>query len=157
MFKEIITKALENFFNSPAGKELIGSIMLNAVSQSLTRTIQIEDGKTEPGKKVIKEERINVLDHLAKYMPHVEASIRGVQVDAGQARNRSQQALNGIGDIKQIFAEEIERRNTIDNEILVKALILSKSHTLQQMKTADIIQIGTNPASHKATQDKGAK
>lgn len=142
MFKKVIINALENFFKSPGGEALIGNIMLKAVSQSLTRTIQIEDGKTEPGKKVIKEEKINVLDHLAKYMPYVEASIRGVQVDAGQARNRSQQTLNVMGEFKQIFAEEIERRNTIDSNILAKALILSKSHTLQKLSINDVKQIG---------------
>lgn len=152
MFKKIITKVLENFFQSQRGKELIRIILLKTVSQLLTRTIQIEDGKTEPGKKVIKEEAINVLDHLAKYIPYVEASIRGVQVDAAQARNRSQGALNEIGDLKQIFADEIERRNTIDNKILAKALILSKSHTIQKMSVEDIKQIG--PAPPEATQGK---
>lgn len=142
MFKKVIINALENFFKSPGGEALIGNIMLKAVSQSLMRTIQVEDGKTEPGKKVIKEEKINVLDHLAKYMPYVEASIRGVQVDAGQARNRSQQTLNVMGEFKQIFAEEIERRNTIDSNILAKALILSKSHTLQKLSINDVKQIG---------------
>ena len=143
MFKEIIIKALHNFFASPQGEELIGNIMLKAVSQSLTRTIQVEDGKTEPGKKVIKNENVNLLDFMARYLPAVEASIRGVQVDAGQARNRSQQTLNEIGNFKQIFAEEIDRRNKIDSEIIAKALILSKSHTLQNMSINDVKQIGT--------------
>lgn len=143
MFKKALIEALHNFFSSPKGEELIGTIILKAVSQSMTRTIQTEDGKTEPGKKVIKDERVNVLDFLARYLPSVEASIRGVQVDAGQARNRSTQALNEIGDIKQIFADEIERRNTIDSEILSKALILSKSHALQKMNVEKLKQIGT--------------
>lgn len=144
MFGKIITKALHKFFASPQGEALIGNIMLKAVGQSMTRTIQIEDGKTEPGKKVVKNENVNVIDFLAQYLPSVEASIRGVQVDAGQARNRSSQALNEIGDIKQIFANEIERRNTIDSEILGKALLLSKSHALQKMSMEDVKQIGNN-------------
>jgi len=141
MFKKALTKALNNFFASPQGEALIGNIMLKAVSQSMTRTIQIEDGKTEPGKKVIKDQNVNVIDFLAQYLPSVEASIRGVQVDAGQARNRSAQTLNEIGDIKQIFADEIERRNTIDSETLAKALILSSSHTLRAMNIDDVKKI----------------
>ncbi len=149
MFEKALTKALHKFFESPAGETLIGNIMLKSVSQSFNRTIQIEDGKTEPGKKVIKDENVNVLDFLARYLPSVEASIRGVQVDAAQARNRSQNTLNEIGDIKQIFADEIERRNTIDSEILSKALILSKSHVLQKMSLKDVKQIGNNLKQNK--------
>ena len=141
MFGKIITEAIQKFFESPRGESLIGNIMLKAVSQSLTRTIQLEDGKTEPGKKVVRNETVNLLDFMARYLPAVEASIRGVQVDAGQARNRSQQTLNEIGEFKQIFAEELERRNKIDSQIIAKSLILSKSHTLQQMSLEDVKNI----------------
>lgn len=145
MFKRIITEALTNFFKSPAGETLIGNIMLKAVKQSMMRTIQVEDGKTEPGKKVIKNETVNLLDFMARYLPSVEASIRGAQVDAAKARNRSQQTLNVMGEFKQIFAEELDRRNKIDSEILGKALLLSKSHTLQQMSIEEIKNIGNKP------------
>jgi len=133
MFKEIITKALENFFSSPAGKELIGSIMLEAVGKSMTHAMPKgfaghalrSLGEVGQGKKVVKNQNINVIDFLARHLPSVEA------------------AMHESGDIKQIFAEEIERRNTIDSEILSKALILSKSHVLQKMSMEDIKQIDT--------------
>ena len=141
MFKKALTKALTNFFESPKGEKLIGTIVLNAVSQSLNRTIQVEDGKTEPGKKVIKNENVNLLDFMARYLPSVEASIRGVQVDAAQARNRSQQTLNVMGEFKQIFAEELDRRNKIDSELIGKALLMSKSHTLQALSLEDVEKI----------------
>lgn len=157
MFKKAFTTALTNFFASKKGEILIGNIILKAVKQSLIRTIQVEDGKTEPGKKVIKNETVNLLDFMARYLPSVEASIRGVQVDAAQARNRSQQTLNVMGEFKQIFAEEIERRNTIDNEIIAKALILSKSHTLQQMAIADIKKIGNNGTQTEESQTQRAR
>jgi len=67
MFKEIITKALENFFSSPAGKELIGSIMLEAVGKSMTHATPKgfaghalrSLGEVGQGKKAIKNQNIN--------------------------------------------------------------------------------------------------
>jgi len=144
MFEKALTKALSNFFASSKGQEIIGNIMLRALSISLTRTVQIEDGKTEPGKKVVKEENINVLDHLIKYMPYVEAALRGVQVDADVARNRSVQVLQEVGDIKQIFADQLEKRNTVDSETLAKAIVLAQSQMLRQLSMEDVKQIGEN-------------
>ncbi len=146
MIGKALIKALQNFFESPKGQALIGQIMLNAVSQSLTRTVQMEDGKTERGKKVIKEKDVNVLDHLAKYIPYVEGAVRGAQQDAGAARNRSQQTLNEIGDLKQIFAEQIERRNTIDSEILAKGILLAQSQTLAKLPMSELKRIVDNHA-----------
>jgi len=92
--KRLMTDALTDFFKSEAGETLIGTIMLKAIAQGLTREVRFEDGKTEPGRVVEKTESWNMVDWLIKYLPHIEAAIRGCQADSSQARNRSAEALD---------------------------------------------------------------
>ena len=80
-----------NFLKSKEGETAIGTIMKKAIDQSLLREILFEDGKSDPGRVIEKKEVINILDHIAKYMPYVEGALRGVQVDAAVARDRSVQ------------------------------------------------------------------
>ena len=94
-----IQKELEKFFTSETGETIIGQIVIKAVNQALQREIRFEDGKTEPGKTVEKTEVWNILDWLVKYLPHVEAAVRGCQADSAVARNRAievQQVLSAV-------------------------------------------------------------
>ena len=94
-----IQKELETFFKSEIGETIIGQIMIKAVNQALQREIYFEDGKTEPGRVVEKTEVWNVLDWLVKYLPYVEAAVRGCQSDSAASRNRSvevQQILSAV-------------------------------------------------------------
>ena len=94
-----IQKELEKFFTSETGETIIGQIVIKAVNQALQREIRFEDGKSEPGKVVEKTELWNILDWLVKYLPHVEAAVRGCQADSATARNRAievQQVLSAV-------------------------------------------------------------
>jgi len=77
------------FLKSEAGSDVFGTIVKQAIGESLLREIRFEDGKSEPGRIVEKTETWNILDWLATYLPHIESSIRGCQSDAAQARNRA--------------------------------------------------------------------
>jgi len=91
MRQKSFNELMLNFLKSEEGEAAIGSIMKKAIDQSLMREILFEDGKSEPGRVIEKKEIINILDHIAKYMPYVEGALRGVQADASAARNRATQ------------------------------------------------------------------
>jgi len=91
---ELTTHALKSFFKSPGGSALLGNIVRSAINDCLTRDIEVEDGKTDPGRRVIREKRVNVIDQLARYLPHVEAAVRGCQADVDKARDLSAQTRN---------------------------------------------------------------
>jgi len=95
-----IKAAVIEALQSNEAQQIIGDIVISAMNQALTREIRFEDGKTEPGRVVEKTEKCNILDFIAKYFPHVEASIRGCQSDAAQARNRSASVLAVLRDIE---------------------------------------------------------
>lgn len=103
-FKTIIKEAMAEFLQSPEGEAMIGNIMLKAVDQAMKREIRFEDGKSEPGRIVEKTEPWNILDWLVKYLPHVEAAVRGCQSDAAAAKNRAAQAREMLGVIVQGMA-----------------------------------------------------
>ena len=108
-----IQKELEKFFTSETGETIIGQIMIKAVNQALERVISFEDGKSDPGRVVEKTELWNILDWLVKYLPHVEAAVRGCQSDSAQARNRSVEVKNVLENIMQ----QQPIRRIIDNEV----------------------------------------
>ena len=89
-----IQKELEKFFTSETGETIIGQIVIKAVNQALKREILFEDGKSDPGRVVEKTEVWNILDWLVKYLPHVEAAVRGCQSDSASARNRADEVKN---------------------------------------------------------------
>ena len=103
-----IQKELKTFFESEIGENLIGQIMLNVVNRALEREIRFEDGKTDPGRVVEKTETWNILDWLVKYMPHVEAAVRGCQADSAKARNRATE----VRDVLRSFQGIIQDRAT---------------------------------------------
>ena len=90
-------KHLVAFFQSKEGEELIGNIVLKAVNFSFIRDMRFEDGKSDPGRKVEKTIRVNMLEEIVKYLPHIEAAIRGVQEDTDKARNRSAEVRDMMG------------------------------------------------------------
>jgi len=102
-----IQKELEKFFTSETGETIIGQIMIKAVNQALQREIRFEDGKTDPGRVVEKTEVWNILDWLVKYLPHVEAAVRGCQSDSAQARNRAT-------EVKTVLAAIIQQSGYLD-------------------------------------------
>ena len=89
-----IQKELEKFFTSETGEAIIGNIVIKAVNQALKREILFEDGKSDPGRVVEKTEVWNILDWLVKYLPHVEAAVRGCQSDSASALNRADEVKN---------------------------------------------------------------
>ena len=101
-----IQKELKTFFESEAGESLIGNIVLKAISQSMIREVRFEDGKSEPGRVVEKTEKVNVLDWLMKYLPHVEGAIRGCQSDSAQARNRANEVITALDNIPVLHLAE---------------------------------------------------
>jgi len=92
---------------------------LKAFNQAMTRNIKVESGRDNPGgPPVIKEETWNMVDWLMNYMPYVEGSIRGVQVDAASARNKSE-------EVKQVILSFVDG---------IKKLIPSKHIDIIEMK-----------------------
>ena len=89
-----IQKELEKFFTGEVGEAIIGNIVIKAVNQALQREVRFEDGKSEPGRIVEKTETWNIMDWLVKYLPHVEAAVRGCQADSASARNRADEVKN---------------------------------------------------------------
>lgn len=101
--KNLMTAALTDFLKSEAGENLIGNIVFKAVNQALLMSIQYEDGKSEPGRVVEKTETVHMAHWLAKYMPHIEGSIRGCQADAAAARNRAATTENMMTGLVDAF------------------------------------------------------
>ena len=101
-----IQKELVKFFQSEEGEALIGQIMIKAIGIAMVREVTVEDGKSEPGRVVEKTIKVNALDWLMKYLPHVEGAIRGCQSDSAQARNRSAQALDALNKIPVLHLSE---------------------------------------------------
>ena len=99
MIKKLIKEALFEFFKSEEGETLIGTIVLKAVNQALTKEMEYEDGKTDPGRTVVKKTEVNVLDQTLAYMASVEGAIRGCQSDAAKARNRAVETKELIGNL----------------------------------------------------------
>ena len=101
-----IQKELEKFFTSETGETIIGQIIVNAVNQALKREIRFEDGKSDPGRIVEKTEVHNILDWLVKYLPHVEAAVRGCQADSATARNRANEVKNVLIGFQQYVEDK---------------------------------------------------
>ena len=99
MRQKTFDELMLNFLKSAKGEEAIGIIMKKAIDQSLSREMLYEDGKTDPGRIVEKKETVNILDHLAKYLPYVEGALRGVQTDTGVARDHAVQTRNILKQI----------------------------------------------------------
>lgn len=96
ILKEVVRESLEEYFAGKEGQLLIGRAVYAAVQGAMTAEIEIEDGKSEPGRTVAKKRRVNVLHFLAQYLPGVEAAIRGCQSDAAKAKNRAAQSLAAV-------------------------------------------------------------
>ena len=67
---------------------------------------------------VEKTEVWNILDWLVKYLPRVEASIRGCQSDSAQARNRAGEVKNVLENImRQQTARHLQENETKEIEV----------------------------------------
>ena len=119
MKKKDVIEAFKEFLTTEEGETIMGNIMLKAFNQAMTRNIKVESGRDNPGgPPVIKEETWNMVDWLMNYMPYVEGSIRGVQVDAASARNKSE-------EVKQVILSFVDG---------IKKLIPSKHIDIIEMK-----------------------
>jgi len=84
MNKKEIIKLLKD----PEVEAAIGTIVLKAFNQAMTRTVKMESGKDNPGgPPVIKEETWNMVDWLMKYFPYAEGALRGTQSDVNKTAN----------------------------------------------------------------------
>lgn len=104
---EAVEAGIARFLESKKGEALIGTIMLKAINQSLTRKVRFEDGKSEPGRTVERTETVNAIDWMIKYAPYMEAALRGVQSDAASARNCAAEARD-IGQMVIEMAKTME-------------------------------------------------
>ena len=113
MRQKTFNELMLNFLKSEEGETVLGTIIKKAINQSLMREILFEDGKSEPGRVIEKKEVINILDHIAKYMPYVEGALRGVQVDAGVARDSATQTrdmlIHTIENINRSKLQKIDQ------------------------------------------------
>lgn len=115
-----IQKELEKFFRSETGETIIGQIVLNCVNQALKREIRFEDGRSEPGKTVEKTEVWNILDWMVKYLPQVEAAVRGCQADSAGARNRSAEVRNVLSELIMRQSRHFDEMPVIDTKELIE-------------------------------------
>ena len=106
--KGILKEALTEFFSSDEGRKVFGQIVFDAINEAMLAEINFEDGKSESGRIVEKTETVNMIQFLARYIPGLEGSLRGVQSDAAQARNRAAEARNGVGQLISV-AQELAR------------------------------------------------
>lgn len=105
-----IQDELLKFFKSEQGEQVIGQIMLKALKQAFVREMLFEDGKSEPGRVIEKTVMVNILDHIAKYLPYVEGAIRGCQADSAKARNRATEVCGALTRLETALKNGMKRR-----------------------------------------------
>ena len=99
-------KDLIALLKDPDVEAALGTIMLKAVDQALIRTVKVESGRDNPGgPPVIKEEKWNILDFIAKMIPYQEGALRGMQTDANKAANHSGQTYFLLGNFLRKWNE----------------------------------------------------
>lgn len=117
MKKKDVIEAFKEFLTSEEGETIIGNIILKSFNQAMTRTVKVESGRDNPGgPSVIKEETWNMVDWLIRYLPYVEGSIRGCQVDSASARNRSEEVKGALIQ----FVSTLRNIPSINNVIEMK-------------------------------------
>jgi hypothetical protein len=99
MDKDIIKEAIREMLADEKDRQLFGNMIVQAVNVAMRRDIRFEDGKSEPGRVVEKTETWNLLDWLVKYLPMIEAAIRGCQADSAGARNRATETRDSMQDM----------------------------------------------------------
>ena len=59
------------------------------LAAAFQRDLVMELKPRKPGdpEKVVKERRVNIIDEITKYLPHVEGALRGMQTDVGRQRD----------------------------------------------------------------------
>ena len=133
VLEKALTNALINFFNSKEGIE----IMFKVINNAFIREMRYIDGKSEPGKKIEKTEHVNVLNTLMKYLPDIEAAIRGCQADSAMAKNRAIEARDNSAKSRQILSDTLIEYNKIMNPYIEQL----KKETIE-IKNEKIFKIG---------------
>ena len=103
MNQKKFNRLMTGFIESEEGEKALGLLMLEAIRQSMLREMKWEDGTSTPGEKVLRKEKVHILERLAFYMPRIEAAIRGCQSDAGQARNMAGQARDSTESLIEMI------------------------------------------------------
>lgn len=116
-FKTVMREAMGEYFASEDGRRVIGLAVYDAVNAVMMAEIRMEDGKSDPGRVVERIETVNVLHFLARYLPGLEASLRGVQSDAAQARNRAAESVQAIEGLLDVFRLAAYRPAAIDGRV----------------------------------------
>ena len=100
-------KDLIALLKDPDVEAALGTIMLKAVDQALIRTVKVESGRDNPGgPPVIKEEKWNILDFIAKMIPYQEGALRGIQSDSNKVFNLFHRiAQRRIGNAERLDQE----------------------------------------------------
>lgn len=140
--KNLIKEALTEWVQSKEGETLIGTIVLKgtcqAFEQTLTKEVEVEDGKTEKGKIVYKKKFINILDELVYYLPGVEAAVRGCQSDAAQARDRAGQVRNAVhAVVKAVNPEIFEHLLEMEKHNIMKMLVTQNKDVIDMKPETD--------------------
>jgi hypothetical protein len=85
-------------------KEQIREIFREEFARALTRTLELERGprkQGDPEEKRVVEERWNLIDFIAGYVPYLEGAIRGMQETTDLLKNNvdsNNKALEAVGN-----------------------------------------------------------
>lgn len=110
-------KKFIKLLQDPEVEAALGTIILKAFNQAMTRTLKIESGKDNPGgPPVIKEETWNMVDWLVKYFPHVEGALRGVQADTNKTANNMFRLISIFKRREEAEGIKIAETNDTENK-----------------------------------------
>lgn len=107
MLKKIVIEALTEFFLSEAGKEIMTTVINQALEYELKCEKSDAAGRTE-----IVTERRHALAALLGYMSGIEGALRGCQHDAAAARNKAVETRNLILEV----ADRMTKIKAIEND-----------------------------------------
>jgi uncharacterized protein YjgD (DUF1641 family) len=88
-FKRLFKEAFTEFLTSQEGEELIGTIMLKAISQGLYYEVDVVNNReaARKGEEAVKEtKKMSILELMAIYLPRIEGALRGMQEDLNKTK-----------------------------------------------------------------------
>jgi hypothetical protein len=86
-------------------KKWIKKTIRKEFKEALFREITIQKGVRKPDdiETHYETDNVNVLDFLAKYLPYIEAAVRGMQEDTDKSKNRSIETNSLVNAMSQIL------------------------------------------------------
>jgi hypothetical protein len=106
--QEKIEAAFWSVINSEAFEQRIGAIVQKVVNAKLDREVTLETFEQQMGGKVVKTEKMNLLDVVAITLPKMEGAIRGCQADSAEARNRAAQVRDMLAGLMRLLPPDGE-------------------------------------------------